>query len=246
MPARRLFCPTIAKGTVVLSADESNHAIAALRIRPGERVILFDGSGVQGFGEVARIRPRQLHVEVTRVTRHPFELLRRVTLAVAPPKTHRQGYLVEKCTELGVAAIWPIRTQREVAKPRAAAIDRWARRAIEAAKQSGRTWVPFIAPPQTFQESLERIAEFDVAVLTDLDPAAAPLTSLLRRQPESKELLVWVGPEGGWSDEERSQAIEAGAVPAKLGPNVLRTETAAVAVCAATALLHYGACPRGD
>jgi 16S rRNA (uracil1498-N3)-methyltransferase len=219
-----------------MSAVESRHAIGSWRVKMGEEVMLFDGAGREAVGLVASVG-RRLEVEVTEIQEHPFDMRRRLTLVVAMPKTHRQGYLIEKCTELGVAAVWPIVADRSVTKPRPGAAERWSRRAIEATKQSCRRWVPMIAAPMTVGESIGRIGEFGAAGLTDVDPLGKPLPSFFSALPESSSVIVWVGPEGGWTDIERDQAIEAGAMKVKLGPTVLRTETAAAAVCAVAAVV---------
>lgn len=210
--------------------------IASLRAKVGHEVILFDGVGGEGVGLIVRIERRRVYVDVTQVTHRPFELRHRITLAVAMTKTHRQGYLIEKSTELGVAAIWPIIADRSVSRPDAAAVERWSRRAIEAAKQSNRSWVPTITAPRTFSECLKRLGDFNASSITHADSALVPFNTFLSAQIDGASLLVWVGPEGGWSDIERDLAVKAGAVPTTLGPMVLRTETAAVAVCAAAAM----------
>lgn len=257
----RLFCPNLTEGEVLLSAEESHHAVAVLRAKPGQEIILFDGAGGQAMARIVEIDRRLLRVEMKQPVQLPFELASRITLAVAMTRPHRQAYLIEKCTELGVAAIWPIIAERSVGKgePRVSAptsvgtsrglkstadqtrkqetrVDKWSRRAIEAAKQSGRAWVPKIATPQRFLESTDRIGEFDAASLTHPDPALMPFDRFLASGPVGRSVLVWVGPEGGWSEAEYDRAIDAGAVLTTLGPTVLRTETAAVAVCAAAAL----------
>ncbi len=237
MPTPRLFCSEIVEGLVILSAEESHHAISVLRLKPGEEVVLFNGAGRQAIAIVRSVRRRRLEAAVTAITDHPFDLPRKLTLAVAMPKAARQAYLIEKCTELGVSAIWPIATERSVAKPKAGAIERWRRRAVEASKQSRRLWVPTIETPQGFPESIERIPEFDATAIAELEPPGEGLTHLLGRLPDDASLLVWVGPEGGWSHAEREAGISAGAVPVNLGPTVLRTETAAIAVCAAVAMI---------
>ncbi len=228
----------------MLPEEESHHAIASLRAKPGQEVILFDGAGREAAGRIARIDRRQLHLEVTTITRHPFELPHKITLAVAMTKAHRQGYLIEKCTELGVAAIWPIIAERSVAKPGSPAVMRWSRRAIEAARQSQRFWVPRIEMAQAFSTALARAGEFEASVLMHTETSVTTFSAFISAQPVGTSLLVWVGPEGGWSKVERDGAIGAGAVPATLAPTVLRTETAAVAVCAAAAM--YGARPSQD
>ncbi len=252
----RLFCPTLCEGSLLLSPEESHHAIAALRAKPGQEVLLFDGRGREAIGRITAIERRLLCVDVRRATRRPFELSCKITLAVAMARHYRQGYLIEKCTELGVAAIWPVIAERSVGnrpatsksrgdprRPKPAArgkrgvqAARWYRRAIEAAKQSGRAWVPEIAAPQTFAESVDRVGEFDGSSLTHTDSKLTPFSRFLAAQPAGGSVLVWVGPEGGWADGERDRALNAGAVLTTLGPTALRTETAAVAVCAAAAL----------
>lgn len=220
----------------MLSPEESHHAIASLRAKVGHEVALFDGAGGEGVGLIVRIERRCLFVDVTQVTHRPFELRHRITLAVAMIRTHRQGYLIEKCTELGVAAIWPIMAERNVSRPDAAAVEKWSRRAVEAAKQSNRSWVPAVAAPRAFLECLEQLGDFHASSITHADSTLVPFSAFLSAQADGASVLVWVGPEGGWSDSERDLVVQAGAVPTTLGPTVLRTETAAVAVCAAAAM----------
>ena len=236
MGRHRLFCPTLAAGTVVLPPEESHHAIASLRAKQGEQVMLFDGAGREAVGLITKIDGRQVCVDVSQITERPFELRYHITLAVAMGRMHRQAYLVEKCTELGVAAIWPIITRRSVRKPAGKAVDRWMRRAIEAAKQSGRAWVPRIEALQPFEETVRRVDEFQASTMTHTGSSRTSFHTFLSAQPASSSLLVWVGPEGGWSEDECEQARQAGVTMTTLGPTVLRTETAAVAVCAAVAL----------
>ena len=236
MNSIRLFCPNLAVGTSTVSEDEAHHAAVVLRARDGAAVTLFDGAGGEAAGTIVHISKRGLRVEVARVDQRPFDAAYRITLAVAMGKAHRQGYLIEKCTELGVAEIWPIYAERSVARPRASAVGKWTRRAVEAAKQSRSAWVPTIAPPQEFGVSLQRAKEFDACCVTDVDASLPPFSSFLAKQAIGGRLLVWVGPEGGWSESERQAASGVGAIRARLAPAVLRTETAAVAVCAAAAL----------
>jgi 16S rRNA (uracil1498-N3)-methyltransferase len=155
-------------------------------------------------------------------------------------KTHRQGYLIEKCTELGVAAIWPIVAERSVTRPSEVAVEKWSRRAIEAAKQAERAWTPFVANPVNFAEAVLRVGEFAVAAIADPDERAVAFQSLLMSQRTGSAILVFVGPEGGWSEAERNMAFSNGITTVRLAPTVLRVETAAIAVCAAASLLSVG------
>ncbi len=259
MSPRRLYCPDLKEGLNILPPEESHHAVSSLRAKAGDEFVVFDGRGREAAARVERVTRRQTQVVVERITERPFDLLHRITLAVAMTKAHRQGYLIEKCTELGAAAFWPIVAERSVVRcalrpPRltgrdspssvgssdgadpSAAVDKWSRRAIEAAKQSARAWVPTVETPQNFSGALARVGEFSAVAIADPDSSAAPFILFLRDHGEGSSLLVFVGPEGGWSEGECRAAKDAGAVSVKLSPTVLRSETAAVAVCAAAAL----------
>ena len=250
MSPRRLYCPDLKEGLNLLPPEESHHALSSLRARAGDEFVVFDGRGREARARVERVTRRQTQVVVERITERPFDLLLRITLAVAMTKAHRQGYLIEKCTELGVAAFWPILAERSVvryvlraprltgrgADPASAAVDKWSRRAVEAAKQSARAWVPAVEAPQTFVQAVARIGEFSAAAIAHPDSSATPFTLFLSKHGEGSTLLVFVGPEGGWSESECREAVAAGAVSIRLSPTVLRSETAAVTVYAAAAL----------
>jgi len=176
-------------------------------------------------------------VEVSTVEERPFQLRRRLTLAVAAPKAHRQSYLIEKCTELGVVGIWPILSERSVSRPNAPVLEKWRRRAVEAAKQCEQSWVPNIELVQTFDRAVNRCGEFDAACLSHPDVSVGSFQKFLVDQLAGSGVLVFIGPEGGWTDHELHLARSAGVKPVTLGPHILRTETAAVAACAAVALI---------
>lgn len=246
----RLYCPTLTEGTVALSAEESHHAVSSLRMHQGDPVVLFDGRGGEANGLIQQASRRRLEVNITVIVRHPFEFPRRVTLAVAMPKAHRQSYLIEKCTELGATAFWPILGERSVTRPHDAAGNKWQRRAIEAAKQSRRTWIPEVASPMTFAEAFLRASEFHAVAFLHPDPPASQagveamtMAAFLSTHPgrapgdtnakgATGGYLIFVGPEGGWAEAECQQAAQSGAAFLCLGPTLLRTETAAVAACA--------------
>ncbi len=230
----RLYAPDL--NVNVLSPEESHHAAGVMRCRKGDAVVLFDGVGREALAEIVDVNARRVTVKIGEVSEHSFDCTFRLTLAVSMGKAHRQSYLVEKCTELGVAAIWPMITDRSVTHPGDAAVDKWQRRAIEAAKQSGRRWVPRVETPQLFAEALGRIAEFSAAAIANREASAMPWLSFLDRQPPGCSLLAMIGPEGGWTDQERDHAMQAGAQAVSLSLTILRTETAAVTLCAGAAL----------
>ena len=237
MSPPRLHCPDLKTGDVELPDSEVHHALTVLRMKPGDRIILFNGRGDEGQAEVSDTAAGRLRVTVLTVESKPFELSIRLTLAVALGRQQRQAYVIEKCTELGVAAVWPLISDRSVAKPQASITTKWQRRAIEAAKQSARAWVPQIEPPMPFDDACRRAADFPRRIIAD-PTASAPLATLLGDR--IRQAMIFIGPEGGWTDDERRRANAAGISPARLAPTVLRTETAAVAACATVAMLALG------
>jgi len=236
MAHTRVYCPQLVEGTVKLSPEESHHAVVVRRRKAGDDVVLFDGAGGEAPGRVLRADRRAMTVNLERITRHPPDLKVNLTLAVALGKAQRQSYVIEKCTELGVVAIRPLSTDRSVAKPGPATLEKWKRRAVEAAKQSGRHWLPEIGAAATLTQVIDQFDRFESVAFADTSGARTGWDRVLASAGEGRELLLLVGPEGGWSPDERMRLAGTEAVPVTLGPTVLRTETAAVAACAAAAL----------
>jgi 16S rRNA (uracil1498-N3)-methyltransferase len=150
----------------------------------------------------------------------------RLELAVAMPKGDRADWLVEKLTELGVARLIPLRTQRSVVRPGAGKLDRWRRIVVAASKQCGRNQLMEIAPLTDWPRLVSDPNLPRRRLIVDPDgPAATWYAS---------ELIAAIGPEGGWTDEELALANDAGWQRVGLGPRILRIETAAI-VCASLA-----------
>jgi 16S rRNA (uracil1498-N3)-methyltransferase len=236
MRLHRLYCSRLAAGVNELSAEESHHALAVLRLKPGSEVVLFDGAGTEAYGVIQAVRRRLMRVAVASTMNRPFEAACALTLAVAVPKGPRMGLMIEKCTELGVAAFWPMTTARAVVRPSRVTIDKCARRAVEAAKQSGRAWVPAIREPREFADCLAEAGSFGHVCVADPHHNSCTFSDFLAGPFRGGTLLAAVGPEGGWTDDEIVEAVRAGATVVSLGAGILRTETAAMALCAAAAM----------
>lgn len=234
MNVRRLFCSELYIGSVALADDEAHHARSVLRLKADDEVMLLDGRGGEADARVERIHRREVVVEIRSLRRHAWVPARRVTLGVALPRRHRQGYLVEKCTELGAWGIWIVDAERGVARPDRESAEHCRRRAMEALKQCGRFWLPEIAGPMSLTVALTRRMEFDAVGFLHPAEGANHLNRFLADAPG--DVLLLIGPEGGWSKEDVEEATESGAAPVGLGSIVLRTETAAVAACALATL----------
>ncbi len=220
-------------GTVTVEGDEAHHAVAVRRLRTGEQVRLTDGRGVVVTGEVSETGKRTFSVGVTTVT-EVAEPQPRLTVVQALPKGDRGELAVEVLTEVGVGRIVPWAASRSVAVWKGERAEKshrkWQSSAREAAKQARRAWFPEIEPLATTTAVAALLAAADLAVVLH-EGAAEPLADLA--VPELGEIAVVVGPEGGVTDEEVALLRGAGAVPVRLGAEVLRTSTAGVAALAA-------------
>ncbi len=216
-------------GEYELDRQESHHAAHVLRLRVGSEAIIFDGKGNYGFGLVTRIDKNRVSIGIDAVQ---VEKKRPVQIAIATgiPKGKRWQILVEKCTELGVDMLIPILSGRSVVKGEGNP-DRWRRWAVEAAKQSRRSFLPEILEPLKLHEALSFAKrETMLTLLADPD-GEAPRTF----QPQIREkgkVLVLIGPEGGFTGEEIKLYEREGVAKMRLSPFILRIETAAATACA--------------
>jgi 16S rRNA (uracil1498-N3)-methyltransferase len=219
--------------SVSVEGDEAHHAVAVRRLRVGEQVRLTDGAGCRVTGEVTGTGKRVFHVTVTDVD-HVAEPAPRLTVVQALPKGERGELAVEVLTEIGVSRILPWAARRSVAvwkgERAVRAHRRWQATAREAAKQSRRAWFPEVEPLAATDDVVATIAGADLAVVLH-EEAREPIADLA--VPDRGEIVVVVGPEGGLADEEVAAFRAAGAVPVRLGAEVLRTSTAGVAAAAA-------------
>jgi 16S rRNA (uracil1498-N3)-methyltransferase len=226
---------------ILPSSSETHHLRDVLRAVDGDTVMVFDGAGRQARAHV-RIDAEDLLVldvvETASVAERPFE----VVLIQAIPKGARMDLIVEKATELGVARIIPVITDRGVvrldAKQARKRAERWNRIALSASKQCGTPWIPRIDEAQRYKSALGLLPDFDAVLIGSLvegvQPLHAVVDSLRSTSPES--IAVIIGPEGDLAPAETAAAIEAGAVPVSFGGLTLRVETAAL--YAASVLAH--------
>jgi 16S rRNA (uracil1498-N3)-methyltransferase len=211
---------------VLLTGDEARHLAGVMRARVGDEVTLFDGSGCEFTAKVTK--PGKQAVELEIVARHEIsrELALPLTLGVALPKGDRQKWLVEKATELGVTRLVPLVTERGVAQPLEAALERLRRSVIEASKQCGRNRLLEIGEPLALAEFAAAAPAHALRLIAH--PGGAELNTLAK----AEELWAAVGPEGGFTDEEVAAAERALWQRVSLGRAILRVETAAIALAA--------------
>lgn len=237
-PLNRIYFPgeIPPHGACVLPVEQAHHVTRVLRLAAGEALTLFDGRGVEYAAVVARIAKSGVTLNVGEQRRVDRESPLQVMLAQAISSGERMDYTVQKAVELGIARIQPLASECSVvrldsvrARKRVA---HWQAVAVAACEQCGRNRVPHVAPVTTLRDWLGQ----------DFPPPASELRVLLAPQAavsvrELPQPSGWVtllcGPEGGLTPEEQHDAQRAGFKPVRLGPRVLRTETAAVAALAA-------------
>lgn len=211
----------------VLTGGEAHHCIHVMRSKPGDTVSVFDGRGHEAQCRIADISKDVVRLTVLQQSA-TAPLRCRVTLAQAIPKKN-MDLIVQKATELGVASIVPLLSERTIVQldENAPKVERWREIALDACKQSGNNWLPEVQPPQKAREFLNTLEFFDLKLIASLQPDSKPLKSRLENtQPQS--VLVLIGPEGDFTPAELGLAKGAGCVPLSLGPLVLRADTAAI------------------
>ncbi len=209
------------------SLDESEaHHLRVRRARDDEEVAVLDGSGLTGTGRLVRVGTDWM-VQIQSAERQPAQP--QLTLAVAAGDRERFTWMAEKAVELGVSTIVPLETVRTAGvatRLKEAHGAKLQRLVLEATKQCGAAWAPTVEPPVALKEFLSRPVSGTGWLA---DPAGAPPPATLDNTP----VTIVIGPEGGFTDEERTSLISAGYRPVTLGAHTLRFETAALAAAAA-------------
>jgi 16S rRNA (uracil1498-N3)-methyltransferase len=229
----RFFCPQPlhAGAEIALPGAAAHHAERVLRLAPGAEVVLFDGAGMECRAQLTALgrAPRARVLETCEPRREsPLS----ITLVQALASSDKMDWIVQKATELGVAALVPIAAERSVLKlagERAEKrLEHWRQVVVSACEQCGRNRLPEVLPVQALVGYLAE-APRELPRLILAPGAATALADL----PPAPAVHVLIGPEGGWAPAELEAAAAAGCTPLRLGPRVLRTETAGLAASAA-------------
>jgi 16S rRNA (uracil1498-N3)-methyltransferase len=212
--------------SVELDAGQANYLGNVLRLGVGAELLIFDGTSGEWLARIAEAGKKRMGLAVERRTREP-ETIPDVCLAFAPVKRAQTDWLVEKATELGAARLIPVMTRRTVAER--VRLDRLQSIAIEAAEQCGRTVLPEIAEPLPLAKLVEQRAPGRTLYFAD-ERGGEPASTAFEPGPA----LILIGPEGGFTDDERAKVrAQHNSVAISLGPRILRAETAALAALSA-------------
>lgn len=217
---------------IIDDPGEIRHIRRVLRMGEGDAVVLFDGEGKENRAFITRISPGQVILTLApEGASARAESSLRVLLGMALLKSSQFEWLLQKATELGVSEVLPFSSSRVVPRreegPSQARLARWQKIVAHAAGQCGRTLVPKVHPSCSFEEVLR--AGWGEATRIFLWEKEETKTLSDALTEANLEIFLLVGPEGGFSDEEALRAQEAGFLPVRLGPRILRAETAAIA-----------------
>ena len=227
----------IGEKEIVITGPDVNHIRNVLRMRAGEELLAADGQGSEYRCILRELQDSEIRAEICRKLSGSAELPSRITLFQGLPKSDKMDLIIQKCVELGVFRIVPVTTKRTVvkldAKKEESRRKRWTAVSESAAKQSGRGIIPEISGVQSFREAVEEAGELDICLIPyEKAEDMARTREILSGIPAGASIGVFIGPEGGFEEEEVREAMEAGARPITLGRRILRTETAGMAVLA--------------
>ncbi|MDN4052946.1 16S rRNA (uracil(1498)-N(3))-methyltransferase [Massilia sp. YIM B02763] len=231
----RFYCPQpLPPGAVVDLPETVAHHLHVVRQQAGDELVLFNGEGGQVRARLVDIGKRRASAEVLAHDAVDAELPFSVTLAQGLPEGSKMDWIVEKAVELGVTRIQPLAARRSVVKLAGERAEKrlahWEGVVVSASEQCGRNCLAGVAPVQEFGRWIAQPQDGAARIL--LSPRADASLAQWTRANTARDVVLLVGPEGGFSDEEEDAAIAAGALPLSMGPRVLRTETAGLAALA--------------
>lgn len=218
---------------LALDEAETHHALNVLRLKDGERAVVFNGRGVEATVEIKSVSKTVVDLRRLHHAKSP-PLPCAITLGQAVPKGKNMDLIVQKATELGAAVIAPLLSERTVVQCEDTEAgkkqEKWQTVAIEAAKQCGQNWLPSVQRPVTPKEFFRAGHRFDLTLIASLQADARRLREVIAEggAQRPRSVLILVGPEGDFTPAEISLAKSHGCRPITLGPIVLRTETAAL------------------
>jgi 16S rRNA (uracil1498-N3)-methyltransferase len=229
----------ICADNIKIHGEDVAHISKVLRLRIGDNIIIGDGEKYEYLCSVKEIDKKFITCSIIEKSENESEPPIKVDLYQGIPKSAKMDVIIQKCTEIGVEKIIPVNTERVIVKTTEgkeflSKIERWQKISEEAAKQSGRGRIPDIEKPITFNEAVMRFKDYDMVLMPYEKEKATGLKQLIKSKNNIRKIAVFIGPEGGFSNEETFVAENNGAALVTLGPRILRTETAGFVTLAVT------------
>jgi len=221
---------SVSGNRITIKGDELHHARDVMRLREGDQITVFDGTGMEYTGTIDKAGKMEMTAMVTKSSETPGEKCR-LTLLQAVPKASKMDLIIEKATELGVSRIVPVITSRTVMKISEGGnkTQRWKKIAMVAAKQCGRSIFPEILPVSDFKDALSYLEGCELSLIPCLYDGNKPIKDAVKGR-KAASACVLIGPEGDFTAQEVRMAVDLRAIPVILGNEVLRSETAAITV----------------
>ncbi len=231
MPRFYVPQPQMKDGILRIEGREVKHIRRVLRLKPGDEIITFNGSGKEYYGTIIEDGPTFVLIKIEDLLFPEKESPLKMTLAQSLLKGEKMDYVVQKSTELGVSKIIPFFSSRSVPllekSPKLKRHHRWERIAMEASKQCGRTMVPIVEPIQSYSEMIRKASPESIRLIL-WEREGYNLKEMIERPIEKRSIFFVIGPEGGFSKEEIEEAKGSGFLPVNLGKRILRAETASL------------------
>ncbi|WP_168119312.1 RsmE family RNA methyltransferase [Paenibacillus sp. HB172176] len=234
---------------VIITGEDANHIVRVMRMKPNEKIIVSDGVSRTALARISESEPASVVAEIVEWLPRNSEPAWSITIAQSLPKGDKMELVIQKGTEIGAMAFLPFQSKRMIVqydgKKEAKRLERWSKIAKEAAEQAHRHRIPIISQVHSWRELLKAAEGFDLVLFCYEQEGHAAhgrgigtaVKEWRSKQEEmgkadekanSPKVLLVVGPEGGFAEEEASQAEEAGAICVSLGKRILRTETAGI------------------
>jgi 16S rRNA (uracil1498-N3)-methyltransferase len=228
MPHYFIPSKSIVNGRFTVAGEEAHHLIDVRRVKPGDEINLFDGSGTNYTARVESVRDGELSGAIISETQSHVPAVK-INLYQSVPKGERLDWLVEKAAELGVNSLVPIEAQRSIVKGISAnKLDRWRRLSQAASKQCGRSDLMAVTDPMQLSDALQAVSGKALNIIPWESENAVSINGLKNEITSSQEVNIFIGPEGGFTLREIEGARSHGVIPVTLGARILRVETASL------------------
>ncbi|MDI6617413.1 MAG: 16S rRNA (uracil(1498)-N(3))-methyltransferase [Clostridiales bacterium] len=237
-------CDAVHDGVIEISGDDASHISKSLRLSAGNEITVSDGNGNSYLCLISSVNKKAITCKIIKKSQSNTEPPIIVDLYQGIPKASKMDLIVQKCTEIGINSIIPVETERTVVKLKDGydlknKLERWQRIAEEAAKQSRRGHIPSIMEPVLFKNALEDISSYDLGIIPYEEEHGVGLKEALKYKNNAHKIMIFIGPEGGFSDSEILTARVKNVLPVTMGPRILRTETAGF-VCLSIIMYEIG------
>ena len=218
-----------------IDGSEHHHLRNVLRLNSGDNVRIIDGIGNILIAEVSNICNDST---IINIIDHQFQLRKKpeITLFQGIPKNDKMELILQKTTELGLSKVVPMMTERTLQEANENRIERWKKIVISATKQCQTSWLPILSEVHDYEECLKQLHFYDFKIILWENEELNHIKTILQQTKDIGSIAVLVGPEGGFEEEEVKFAVDYGCKPVSLGSNILRSETAAIAI---TAIINY-------